>query len=181
MMKLDELHLVNQLTQHDITEYSQGYAYNKIPNSIKRNKGYLNKDEFLEICMWKSKRQKANYETNDSAFIKEITKISFSPKTSEKLRIEILTLLKGVNYAVGSAILHIGYRPEHYPIMDFRALWSLYGINKDEIKYTPELWEKYCKDCRKLSKKISNTVDNETAIRTLDKALWQYSKDMQKN
>lgn len=131
----------------------------------------MTRDEFLEIGMWKSKRQKNHYLKNDDAFVKEITKIAFSSGTSERLRIEILRLLKGVNYPVASALLHFGLSSEKYPIIDFRALWSLYAMNK--IKYDFHLWDKYRTDCLNLAKK------HNLSLRDLDKALWQFSKEKQ--
>jgi hypothetical protein len=53
----------------------------------------------------------------------EITGISFGT-TSERVRIEALTLLCGVNWPIASTILRYCVR-EHYPILDVRALWSL--------------------------------------------------------
>jgi len=38
--------------------------FENISKSIK-NRGYLLKEEFFEICMWKTKRQKNNYKNND--------------------------------------------------------------------------------------------------------------------
>ena len=133
----------------------------------------MTRDEFLEIGMWKSKRTKKHYLKNDDASVKKITKIAFSSDTSERLRIETLQLLKGVGYPVASALLHFGLSSEKYPIIDFRALWSLYAMNKDKIKYNFCLWDKYRTDCLNFTKKCN------LSLRDLDKALWQFSKENQ--
>ena len=131
------------------------------------------KAEFLAIGMWKSQRAKNHYLKNDAAFVEEVTKIAFSSGTSERLRIEILQLLQGVSYPVASALLHFGLNSEKYPIIDFRALWSLYG-KKDKITYNFNLWDKYCTSCLDLARQ------HNLSLRDLDKALWQFSKENQK-
>ena len=132
-----------------------------------RKRGYLKKQDLIEICDWKTRRRAhKHYKKNSPKFIKEVTKLMFSTK-EERLRIEILTLLDGVRWPVASAILHFVF-PKKYPILDFRALWSLSVAVPN--KYTYDFWQDYCDCCRKLAK--GNKVD----LRTLDRALWKYSK-----
>ena len=161
-----------KLSTMQITELSERYSYEKFSIKLKSKK-FMIKEEFLEIGMWKSKRAKNHYSKNEDAFVKEITKIAFSSGTSERLRIEILQLLKGVRYPVASALLHFGLSSGKYPIIDFRSLWSLYKMNKDEIKYDFDLWNKYRTDCLDLARK------HNLSLRDLDKALWQFSKENQ--
>ena len=132
----------------------------------------MTRDEFLELGMWKSKRPKNHYLKNDDASVRKITKIAFSSDTSEKTRIETLQRLKGVGYPVASALLHFGLSSKKYPIIDFRALWSLYG-KKDKIKYNFNLWDKYCTSCLDLARQ------HNLSLRDLDKAMWQFSKENQ--
>jgi hypothetical protein len=61
------------------------------------------------------------------------------------------------------------FHPDPYPILDIRALEAL-GIKKPAV-YTFEFWYKYVTFTRQLAKESG--VD----MRTLDKALWQWSKD----
>ena len=71
---------------------------------------------------------------------------------------------------MASVLLHFGAK-EPYPILDFRALWSL-GL-KAPSEYTFELWWGYTEYCRAV-------CDREgIQLRDLDRALWQYSKDFQ--
>lgn len=162
----------HNLSRTQITELSGRYSYKKFPIKLK-SKEFMTRDEFLKIGMWKSKRTKNHFLKNDGAFVKEITRIAFSPNASERMRIEILQLLKGVGYPVASALLHFGLNSAKYPIIDFRALWSLYAMNKDKIKYDFDLWETYCTDCLNLARK------HNLSLRDLDKALWQFSKENQ--
>ena len=168
---MTNLHFCN-LSTTQIKKLSKQYSYKKFSIKLKSKK-FMIKAEFLKIGMWKSQRAKNHYLKNDNAFVEEVTKIAFSSYTSEKLRIEILQLLKGVGYPVASALLHFGLSSEKYPIIDFRALWSLYKMNKNKIKYDFNLWNKYRTDCLNLTKK------HNLSLRDLDKALWQFSKENQ--
>jgi hypothetical protein len=80
-------------------------------------------------------------------------------------------ILKGVSWPVASVILHFG-KKNLYPILDYRALWSL-GIKKPNF-YNFDLWISYVSYCRKLVKELK--ID----MRTLDMALWQFSKEKHK-
>jgi hypothetical protein len=86
------------------------------------------------------------------------------------LRIEVLTLLAGVSWPTASVILHFFHR-EQYPILDVRALWSLQCDPPGE--YDIPFWESYTSSCRSLAQKAG------VSMRTLDRALWQYSKENQ--
>lgn len=90
---------------------------------------------------------------------------------NERLRIEVLLLLKGVRWPTASVVLHFCHS-EPYPILDFRSLWSL-GVDANTMAYKFEFWNEYTQYCRKIAK------DAGVSIRELDRALWQYSKEEQ--
>jgi len=77
--------------------------------------------------------------------------------------------MNGVSWPTASVLLHFGYF-DLYPVLDFRALWSL-GIDSERTEYDFEFWWQYTQFCRELAKDVGVTM------RTLDRALWQYSKD----
>jgi len=79
----------------------------------------------------------------------------------------MLRELNGVDYPVASTILHFA-EPDRYMILDFRALWSL-GI-KQPSYWTFEFWMDFTRRARELAESLG------VSIRTLDKALWEYSK-----
>ncbi|HQL94014.1 MAG TPA: hypothetical protein PL005_05005, partial [Candidatus Hydrogenedentes bacterium] len=81
------------------------------------------------------------------------------------------TLLAGVSWPTASVFLHFAF-PEKYPILDFRALWSL-NIDPPPKQYTFPFWKEYADFCRNLSGEAG------VSLRTLDKALWMYSKRYQ--
>jgi len=132
--------------------------------------GYLNKSQLRLVARWKSPRSAGNVERNDDRYVKEITSWAFSAK-DERSRIQVLTLLDGVLWPTASVVLHL-FHKDSYPILDFRALWS---VGSDVPKqYSFSFWWPYVLFCRELAQR--NAVD----MRTLDRALWQYSKENQK-
>jgi hypothetical protein len=107
--------------------------------------------------------------SNSSEFIRDVTQCALSTP-SERLRIEVLTLLNGVSWRTASVILHFFHR-DLYPIVDFRAVWSVHGSVPSQYHY--EYWWKYTKFCRDVARQAG------ASMRTLDRALWQYSKENQ--
>jgi hypothetical protein len=80
-------------------------------------------------------------------------------------------LLEGVGLPTASVLLHVAHK-EPYPIIDFRALWSL-GLDTPPMYYSFEFWQRYVSHCRELADAAG------TDMRTLDRALWQYSVEHQ--
>ena len=128
-----------------------------------RDVGFLTLEQFKEICMWKSPRPKHLYEQNEDEYIEEVTRIALSAP-SERLRIQILTLLRGVSWRTASAILHLAHQ-DRYPIMDFRVMRTL----GQEVQENFAFWWEYVELCRKIAEKHGVTM------RTLDRALWKYA------
>lgn len=93
---------------------------------------HFTRDEFLTVATWKSRRPRKRYARNDEAFVTAVTRTALSTP-HERLRIEVLTLLDGVSWPTASVLLHFGH-PDPYPILDFRALWSL-GVDVPEYAY----------------------------------------------
>lgn len=135
-----------------------------------RERGYFTKPELVMICRWKTPRSKKLVASNEDGFIEDGTRIALSTP-NERLRIEVLTLLAGVGWPTASVLLHFGHS-ERYPILDFRALWSL-GIEKPPDFYVFSFWWQYTQYCRQMATKTGVTM------RILDRALWQYSDENQ--
>ena len=169
MMPINMETILEYASRYDSSQKPQDRATEEKMKSLLEEQRHLGRDELVEIGVWKTPRQKRRYQSNDELAVKEITKFSFSAK-SERARIGVLLALDGVSYAVASTILHFAF-PRRYPILDFRALWSLGW--KQPSSYNVEFWEKYCAEIRDLSKKLN------LPIRTIDKALWQYSREHQ--
>jgi hypothetical protein len=134
-----------------------------------QRRGFLTRADFLRLCRWKTPRSRPHVERNPEGFIRAVTATALSTP-DERLRIEVLTLLDGVDWPTASVILHFGHR-DRYPILDVRALWTL-GIEKPPA-YNYDFWWGFTRACRRLAEKHACTM------RTLDRALWQYSKERQ--
>ena len=91
----------------------------------------------------------------------------------ERLRIEVLTLLSGVQWPTASVILHFGY-DNLYPILDVRALWSA-GVDAPErlSAYDFGIWWEYTLFCRQTAAAVG------VSLRVLDRALWGYAEERQ--
>ena len=135
-----------------------------------RKRGYLLKPEFEKFCRWKTPRSQKRVASNPADYIEAITQTALSTP-NERLRIEVLLLLDGVSWPTASVILHFCHA-DPYPILDFRALWSL-GVDASIVPYNFEFWWEYTSFCRKLAKEA------DVSMRELDRALWKYSEQNQ--
>lgn len=134
-----------------------------------RNRRYLTREDFLELCRWKTKRSQPLCIRNSDEDVSEASRVALQT-TSERVRIGVLLALDGVSWPTASVILHFGIL-DRYPILDVRALWSL---GMDPLpNYTLDLWLAYAEHCRELARAAN--VD----MRTLDRGLWQYSAENQ--
>jgi len=149
-----------QIAEDDIIALKQGI----------QNRGYLTKDDLFQIAYWKAPRSSGHVQKNSDEYITEITKFALSTKC-ERAKIQTLTNLDGVNWPTASVILHL-FDTNKYPILDFRALWSISIDVPTQYKF--DFWWEYVQYCRSLTKR------NNVSMRTLDRALWQYSKENQK-
>lgn len=143
-------------------------AVERIAKAV-RQRRWLTRHEFLKVCEWKTPRSRRHCAKNSNEFVRCVTAVALSTK-NERLRIEVLTLLNGVSWPTASVILHF-MAPDRYPILDFRALWSL-GIENAPV-YDFEFWEAYTKCCWALAARAG------VSMRELDRALWAYSSEEQ--
>ena len=141
--------------------------FNEIKPKI-QEQGCLDKELLKRVARWKSPRRAGLIDRNDNDYIRDITSWAFGA-TSERAKIEVLRLLDGVEWRTASAILHL-FHKDRYPLLDFRALWS---IGLESYRYSSSFWQEYVSFCRDIAHR------NQVDMRTLDKALWQYSKENQ--
>ncbi len=148
-------------------EYEEEKALMGLRDEILK-KRVLTKDQLRRVARWKFPLAGA-VEKNAEEYVQTIT--SFALQTpNERARIEVLKVLNGVKWAIASAILH-HFHTESYPILDVRALSS---VNANPSNYTFDFWWSYVEFCRGIADRAGCTM------RTLDRALWQYSKDTQR-
>jgi hypothetical protein len=148
---------------------AEAYIENGVVLNVQQT-GYYTKSDFLKLCEWKTPRTKPLCGQNDERFIVDVTTLALKTE-NEQLRIEVLTLMEGVGWPTASVLLHFGYQPKRYPILDYRALWSLSIPQPNE--YSFPFWQAYVELCRNLADECN------VAMRTLDRALWQYSTENQ--
>lgn len=167
---------VLRFEKNEITRFARRYQYPINEADLMAMKtgvnqrGHLTKDELAAIAYWKAPRSSGHTQKNSEDYVSEMTGFAFKTN-SERARIESLTILDGVSWPTASVILHLFHR-DPYPILDYRALWSV--SLEVPIKYTFGFWWSYVKFCRSLA--ASAGVD----MRTLDRAMWQYSKENQR-
>ena len=134
-------------------------------------RGHLERAEFLKICAWKTPRSKPHCAKNSTHAIRTLTRAAFA-SSDDALKMDLLRLLQGVDWPTASTILHLcDERP--YPILDVRAVWSV-GFRKPP-GYTTEFWLAYVEFTRGLAERSG------LSIRDVDQALWQFSKERQRN
>ena len=160
-----------------IPELAADYAYDdgdavllsEVRPAVRR-RGYLTTAEFRAICYWKTPRSQPRCRLNSAGHVRTITQAALGTG-DEALKMELLRLLKGVDWPTASTILHFCDR-RAFPILDYRALWSLGHTRPPH--YTMAFWLDYVRYVRELVRRSGQTM------RTVDRALWQYSKVQQR-
>lgn len=124
------------------------------------------------IVNWKTRgRTTWRLSTNKDCEIEEALRLA-TAAAAERTAIGVLTGLDGVNVPVASAIMAT-IKPDRYTVIDFRAFHAL-GIEKNSFSVSDYL--DYLDCCRELVK--ANDIkpdDGASALRILDRALWQWS------
>jgi hypothetical protein len=125
--------------------------------------------EFRDICYWKSPRSRSRCRENTVDDVRVLTRAGLATR-DEPLKMDPLRRLRGVGWPTASTLLHFcDARP--YPILDYRALWSLGHTRPPH--YTMAFWLGYVAFVRELARRSGHPM------RTVDRALWQYSKARQ--
>ena len=165
----------------EVPQIAERYSY-KLETSVLalvqgvRRQGYLTKDQLSTLCLWKSERSAGHVRKNAASFVEEVTRFALSA-TDERARIEPLTLLDGVEYPTASCILH-WFHTEPYPIVDFRAIWSLQLSQPSS--YSFDFWKSYYEGWRELRLQAQGCCAPVVVTpRMFDQALWQYSYENQ--
>jgi hypothetical protein len=132
-----------------------------------RERGHYTKHEFALVCRWKSPRSGPLVARNGPAAIRRATAAALA-STDDGERMAALLALEGVGVPTASVLLHFA-TPDGCPILDVRALESLGHAGRST--YPVSFWVAYCAACRALA------ADRGVSVRTLDKALWQWSAE----
>lgn len=170
MVRSNNLELVNHILTK--TPYNEDTKARELI-IITRDLEFLSKKVLLKILKWKSPRPLRFYNENEEENIKNITALAFQ-QNDDRLKIHILTALKGVNYPSASAILMFK-NPEYFPVLDIRVWKQLYknnlvSVNPRGIGFTLDQWISYIKIIRSLAKQ------NSMSVREVEKKLFDYDK-----
>jgi hypothetical protein len=132
-----------------------------------RARGHYTREEFIEVCAWKTPRSRPRIMSNAQTTVAQATRAALTSR-DEAARMLALLELDGVGVPTASTLLYVAF-PADYPILDVRALESL-GV-RARSTYPLSFWLAYLAACRELAARCG------VSLRTLDKALWEYSKE----
>ena len=138
-----------------------------------KKQGYLTKEQSIKILKWKSPRPLKRYQANSNEDFIEITKLALATK-NEKVKIHILTALKGVNIPAASSILMF-YDRKRYPVIDIRVWKQLFNANLVNTNpngqgFSLDEWENYLVIIRRIAKELNLTP------RQVEKRLYDIDK-----
>lgn len=157
----------------ELIRYFDGLKMHRFP--FKLDKGDLEK-----ILHWKLRtqygRQRKHREKNTEDIIQKITETAFSITHRDKdieteAKLKVLTVLKGVEIPVASAILTICF-PNEFAVIDFRVWRQIFRQKKNS--FTAKDYLKYINIIRSLAKKYKLTTQQ------IDLAIWQLDIDKNK-
>jgi hypothetical protein len=128
-------------------------------------RGHYEPDELAAVACWKTPRSQSRIASNPAADVRDITSAAFL--APERLQHRVLTLLDGVRVPTATALLTVAL-PNRHTIIDVRSTEALgrLGAWDGTGGYRP-----YLEVCRRLASQLD--VD----LRTLDRALWRWSKE----
>ena len=132
-----------------------------------RERGYYTRSELIEVCAWKTPRSRSRVATNSRHAVMTRIRRALSA-VDESERITPLLELHGIGVPTASTLLYVAF-PADYPILDVRGLESLGARSRST--YPVSFWLRYLDACRSLAR------THGVSIRTLDKALWQHSRE----
>jgi hypothetical protein len=126
------------------------------------------------IVRWKSERMVHYLIGNSSENIRTALAVAASPETSAEDAVNALIALRGVDISIASAILAAIY-PEHYAVLDFRALEAM-GHARHDVHFYAE----YNSALKRLAEcgvvKAQEGLPAPTALHALERALWEWSR-----
>jgi hypothetical protein len=142
-----------------------------------KKRGWLTKEELIEICHWKSARAIKYICSNHVANIKKQTGIALTTK-SEQLKILALRELKGVSLPMASAILMLT-NPRRYGVIDIRVWEVMFNIgtmsaNPRGANFTFNQWYRYLMILRYFANKY------KVSARDIERTLFLVHKKYQK-
>jgi hypothetical protein len=131
--------------------------------------GEFTRQNLERIVVWKSPRPLKRIRANTDAEIAEALRVAATAQ-EPRTAVSVLLGLNGVAVPMASAIL-TAIHPDDYTVIDFRAMEALGA--PDYSSDCNFYLTRYLPECKRLAK------DAGTSLRTLDRALWSWSKHKQ--
>ena len=130
-------------------------------------RGHYTRSEFLVVCAWKSPRSRPRVQANSARAVRAATSVALRPGSSRQARMEPCSRCRASASRTASTLLWVAF-PADYPILDVRALHALghkpRGTYPDGllagVPWRAARWRR----------------QHGVSLRTLDKALWQWSR-----
>jgi hypothetical protein len=105
-----------QFDPRQVQRYATAYRYeNAVEKDVEgtispivRKHRFYARQQFLDVCYWKSPRTQKWCASNDAKTIEIITRAALT-SSDERVRIETLTTLNGVSWPTASVLLHFGH------------------------------------------------------------------------
>jgi hypothetical protein len=125
------------------------------------------------IVRWKSERAVQYLIGNSNEKIRRALSVAASPGSTTEAAVKALIELHGVDITLASAIMAAIF-PDRYTVLDYRSLEAL-GHARHDVQF----YEEYVAFCKRLAEsnivKSQNELPGATPLRTLDRALWEWS------
>jgi len=131
-----------------------------------RELGHYDRDSFLAVGRWKSRRAISRMASNTDEMIHDLTATALAaPLPIQHL---ILTLLHGVAVPMASSLLTV-WHPEEHTVIDIRAVKSLveHGEIPNPAPNTYPPYMEYLAVCKTIAQRC------DRSLRTVDRALYQ--------
>jgi hypothetical protein len=142
---------------------------------VKKKKA-LTREEFLEICHWKSPRTSRWCEMNSASSVRRAMTTVFATEDEDR-RLAELTSLHGVAVPTASAILTM-IDPKNYGVIDIRVWQLLHEIGSVTKRasgqgFDSQNWLQYLQILRDHAKQL------KVNVRRIEKALFEFHKRIQ--
>jgi hypothetical protein len=125
------------------------------------------------IVRWKSERAVQYLIGNSNEKIRRVLSVAASPESTTETAVMALLELNGVDITLATAILAAIF-PDRYSVLDYRSLEAL-GHSRHDVHF----YEEYLAFCKRLAEsnivKPQSELPGPTPLRTIDRALWEWS------
>ena len=129
------------------------------------SRGFYARDEFIQICLWKTRRVSVRIQNNSSEEIESASRAALGGEG-----IKPLLGLDGVSWGRASTLLHLAL-PDLYPILDHRAVHALGASWPSAVSFG--FWSDFVEAFR-ATRELAGVSGRE-----LDRALWQWSSEQE--